>query len=77
MSSKPNLWFVIKHRATGELSIVNSLVREHQLQLWAVNCMVVPSYVIKEFKELEEAGNFMVEMNAISEMLNNILKKDG
>ena len=72
----PTTWYIIKHRKTGELSIVNSDIRSHQVQLWAVNCMDIPSFVLREFETVEHASDFLIEMQRVSAMINDILKKD-
>ena len=72
----PNTWLIIKHLTTGELSLVNSLVRCHQVQLWASNHMDIPSYVIREFETIEQASDYLIEMLRVSELIKSILQKD-
>lgn len=71
----PNIWLIVKDTGTGELSLVNSIVRQHQLQLWAVNCIIVPSIVIKEFTHLENASDYLIEMLRVSKLLKSILNE--
>jgi len=71
----PTTWFIIKHTETGELSMVNSVIRKHQVMMWAVNCMIIPSIVIKEFENVETATDYLIEMNMINEMIKAILNK--
>ena len=69
-------WLVVKHKETGELSIVNRVTRERQIQLWVLNGLVVPSIVMRSYRNIEEAADFLTEIYTISEMINNILEKD-
>ena len=38
--------------------------------------MDIPSFVLKEFETVEHASDFLIEMQRISQMINDILKKD-
>jgi len=70
-----NTWLIVKHTETGELSLVNSIVRRHQVQLWAANCIVIPSIVIKEFTHIENASDYLIEMLRVSELIKDVLNK--
>ena len=70
------MWLITKDKKTGELGLVNRFQREVQIQVWVLNGITVPSIVLRQYSTPEEASDFLIEIQEISDQINKILEKD-
>lgn len=76
MSSENNIWFVVKNKYDGYLALKHPKVMSMELEHCTLYGNPLPYKIVKEFETIEQAADFLIEINNISEMINNILKKE-
>jgi hypothetical protein len=65
-------WLAIKHKSTGEYFIQDRDERELSLNYLMDRKKIIPTMVIKKFKNKHDARRYCDAINAVNEMVKNI-----
>ena len=76
MASENSLWFVVKQKCDGSLALKHPTVMGMELEHCTLYGNQLPYFILKEFDSLELAAEYLTEIYRISELINDILKKD-